>query len=557
MSRLYDENQDFIMDGQYNGDYAMCSVDRHMEAQNGFIKRQPVTYGQISTGYASIFLSVYIEDELSMRHISWIQKISLIALTDAMAATLFIAALKTVHLHPAITIAHLFSLTTSWLQCVFVIIIQLIAAITANLTITLMRMDGLPPYVVVNTDINMEWTKAIYKLYYDKSIPDEETLLNVVDFHRSRTLGNFDHKHVNDSAMYAANRFEGDIVSVNIGLNSHSVNSFFTQQPLFAVFGVQRNAVKQTRSKIAEAIEEYRKKTCIDFSPKSAADQDYIHIVPDDGCYSLVGRIGGKQPVSLGDGCIQKGIIIHELMHVVGFFHEQSRADRDDHIIINWSNVESGLQDQFDKYSLQMIDHLNTVYDYGSVMHYASTAFSKNGKPTIEPRKKGAEIGQRTGFSDIDLYKINKLYNCPQAETTSSPLPETKTDMKSEARASVKTDKKGPTGSGSVAGSASTSEKSSLISVLTKVACTDKRPDCEFLARAGHCESKFSETFMKDNCPQSCGKCEITTTTATTVMEQCEDARSWCERWANSGMCTQQIFRDYMRIKCAKSCQLC
>nr|CDJ87993.1 AMP-dependent synthetase ligase and Peptidase M12A domain containing protein [Haemonchus contortus] len=163
--------------------------------------------------------------------------------------------------------------------------------------------------------------------------------------------------------------------------------------------GIQRNAVRQTylkwadgripytissqysssysRSKIAEAIEEYRKKTCIDFSPKSAADQDYIHIVPDDGCYSLVGRIGGKQPVSLGDGCIQKGIIIHELMHAVGFFHEQSRADRDDHVIINWNNVESGLQDQFDKYSLNMVNHLDTNYDYGSVMHYAPTAFSK------------------------------------------------------------------------------------------------------------------------------------------------------------------------------------
>ena len=47
-----------------------------------------------------------------------------------------------------------------------------------------------------------------------------------------------------------------------------------------------------SRSKIAEAIDEYKKKTCIDFAPKSAADQDYIHIVPDDGCYSLVGRIG-------------------------------------------------------------------------------------------------------------------------------------------------------------------------------------------------------------------------------------------------------------------------
>lgn len=64
-------------------------------------------------------------------------------------------------------------------------------------------------------------------------------------------------------------------------------------------------------------------------------------------------------------------------MHAVGFFHEQSRADRDEYVKINWSNVEAGLQDQFDKYSLNMIDHLGTKYDYGSVMHYAPTAFSK------------------------------------------------------------------------------------------------------------------------------------------------------------------------------------
>ena len=61
-----------------------------------------------------------------------------------------------------------------------------------------------------------------------------------------------------------------------------------------------------------------------------------------------------------------------------------------------------------------MIDHLGTEYDYGSVMHYAPTAFSKNGKPTIEPKKKGIEIGQRVGFSQNDLFKINKLYKCPK-----------------------------------------------------------------------------------------------------------------------------------------------
>ncbi|VDO27070.1 unnamed protein product [Haemonchus placei] len=269
--------------------------------------------------------------------------------------------------------------------------------------------------------------------YFDKTVPDEETWLNPLDLYRARLLNSQEGRLINDSAMYNGNRFEGDIINEH-----HNTRKGSPYGESFSVTfsGIQRNAVRQTylkwadgripytissqyssysRSKIAEAIEEYRKKTCIDFSPKSAADQDYIHIVPDDGCYSLVGRIGGKQPVSLGDGCIQKGIIIHELMHAVGFFHEQSRADRDDHVIINWNNVESGLQDQFDKYSLNMVNHLDTDYDYGSVMHYAPTAFSKNGKPTIEPRKKGVEIGQRHGFSELDLYKINKLYNCPQS----------------------------------------------------------------------------------------------------------------------------------------------
>lgn len=77
--------------------------------------------------------------------------------------------------------------------------------------------------------------------------------------------------------------------------------------------------------------------------------------------------------------------------------------------------------------------------------------------------------------------------------------------------------------------------------------CKDKRRDCEFLARSGHCESRFSAKFMEENCAKSCNKCET----------KCEDTRSWCQRWANSGMCTQAIFKDYMKSKCAKSCHFC
>ena len=60
-------------------------------------------------------------------------------------------------------------------------------------------------------------------------------------------------------------------------------------------------------------------------------------------CYSYVGLIGGKsQDISIGSGCVHKGIILHELMHALGFYHEQSRYDRDQYVSIDYSNIKSG-----------------------------------------------------------------------------------------------------------------------------------------------------------------------------------------------------------------------
>ena len=60
-----------------------------------------------------------------------------------------------------------------------------------------------------------------------------------------------------------------------------------------------------------------------------------------------------------------------------------------------------------------------TEYDYGSVMHYGKTAFSKNGLATIVPRK-NVSIGQRIGFSNLDLQEINALYQCNSKQYISS-----------------------------------------------------------------------------------------------------------------------------------------
>ena len=61
-------------------------------------------------------------------------------------------------------------------------------------------------------------------------------------------------------------------------------------------------------------------------------------------CFSSIGRSGGMQVVSLGPSCLQRGpgIILHELMHVLGFWHEHSRADRDRYIRVNWNEILPG-----------------------------------------------------------------------------------------------------------------------------------------------------------------------------------------------------------------------
>lgn len=39
------------------------------------------------------------------------------------------------------------------------------------------------------------------------------------------------------------------------------------------------------------------------------------------------------------------GDVQHEIMHALGFYHEVSRSDRDDHVFINFQNIAESEQD--------------------------------------------------------------------------------------------------------------------------------------------------------------------------------------------------------------------
>jgi len=169
---------------------------------------------------------------------------------------------------------------------------------------------------------------------------------------------------------------------------------------------------------IEKAINEFHKNTCIRFL-KRQSQFDYISIENGaSGCWSSVGKVGGKQVVNLqSPGCVRKvGTPIHELMHAIGIIHQQNRDDRDRFVTIKKNNIRQGYEANFDKAKSGETSAYNIRYSYGSVMHYSATAFSKNGQPTIEAKSATSEVmGQREGFAKTDIALINKMYKCPSS----------------------------------------------------------------------------------------------------------------------------------------------
>lgn len=144
---------------------------------------------------------------------------------------------------------------------------------------------------------------------------------------------------------------------------------------------------------------------------RRSSQRDYLNIQSLSGCYSYIGRRGYGQDLSLQrSGCVYHDTVQHEVLHALGFHHEQTRSDRDSYIKILWENVTSGQEHNFDKVSTL---NQGTTYDYGSVMHYSKYAFSKNNQPTLQAiPNANVQFGTATEMSQKDKTRLNNLYDC-------------------------------------------------------------------------------------------------------------------------------------------------
>lgn len=149
-------------------------------------------------------------------------------------------------------------------------------------------------------------------------------------------------------------------------------------------------------------------------------EPDYVLIQGGStGCWSFVGKIGGVQSLNLQpNGCLEHGIILHELMHTIGYWHMHNARGRNRFIDIQFQNIEGASTQNFEV-AFQSSGPLDSSqYDFSSIMHFGSHAFSKNDLPTIVALYPEQTLGQRNNLSELDIYSINNDFCLSELTTT-------------------------------------------------------------------------------------------------------------------------------------------
>uniref|UniRef100_A0A8R1HQM4 Metalloendopeptidase n=1 Tax=Caenorhabditis japonica TaxID=281687 RepID=A0A8R1HQM4_CAEJA len=186
------------------------------------------------------------------------------------------------------------------------------------------------------------------------------------------------------------------------------------------------------RAVILSAMDAFKGVTCIRFRPRTASDKHYLQInkyYKLERCFSYIGRQSSRWLFGTAAGNVEtrmkldpscllyngRGTVMHELMHILGFYHEHQRDDRDRRI------GGSAFHYNFKIYQRAKSYYMGG-YDANSIMHY---------------NFQNVPWQKRDYFSPSDIQNINTLYKCGnrvasklQTQTTKAPSPAENYDKK-------------------------------------------------------------------------------------------------------------------------------
>ncbi len=162
--------------------------------------------------------------------------------------------------------------------------------------------------------------------------------------------------------------------------------------------------------------------------PNNDCDGNYVHIQNSTVDTSQVGMMGGQQFMTINRWGAQF-VLVHELLHSLGFYHEHTRPDRNNFVQINCNNVQGGCFGNNFMFNFVIPGDAAQYgfYDFDSVMHYSQCGFSINNNcPAVSPAFPDGgitirvlppydtqwqnAIGQRDHLSDLDRATVSFLY---------------------------------------------------------------------------------------------------------------------------------------------------